>query len=173
MSLLSEWIKTSLKLFSSKRQMLLSTWNTEKHKTFFTLGLPNDASLLHGHRWFRLPLWHQFVSRKWGTRLMPCITEGCAECRWLSWLCPLLPKVGQPWIVAEHNSHPRYYCQGPVVKSILVKKVQNEGCSKFVFTKQTRCPGTTDKRIYSFTLVITADERGKGVKCQQELSIFG
>lgn len=27
--------------------------------------------------------------------------------------------------------------------------------------------------MYSFTLVIIADERGKGVKCQQELSIFG
>lgn len=32
---------------------------------------------------------------------------------------------------------------------------------------------TPDKRICSFTLVIIADESGKGIKCQQELSIFG
>lgn len=81
-------------------------------------------------------------------------------------------KAGQPWIVAEHHLYPRYYCQRPVARSIQVKKQQNEGCSKFVFTKQTSCPGTIGKRIYLLTLIIIADESWR-VKCQQELSIFG
>jgi len=80
-----------------------------------------------------------------------------------------LAKLGQTWTVAEHHLYPRYYCQGPVAKSILLKKEENEGYSKFVLTKQA----ITDKRICSFTLLITEGQRRKGLKCQQELSIFG
>lgn len=64
----------------------------------------------------------------------------------------------------------RYYCQGSVARSILVKKKQNISCSKSVFTKQPNCPGTTDKRICSS--IIIADERQRA-KFQQELSSLG
>lgn len=67
--------------------------------------------------------------------------------------------VRQPWIVAECHLYPKYYCQGPVASSTLVKKEKNEACFKFVFTDQISYPGTIDKGIYSFILVIVADER--------------